>query len=86
MEINSPQAEPLDHIVDRCVCFKTTFRQWLDRKIANGWTLEEASRNTFCGEGCGLCKPYLAVVAATGRTELPVMSYDEMKRIGEKAR
>jgi NAD(P)H-nitrite reductase large subunit len=40
--------------------------------------LEEAAAKTRCGEGCGTCRPYLRVVAATGKTLLPVMTYEEM--------
>ncbi len=71
----------MEYQVTRCVCFKTTFEQWLKLKREHGWTLEEASRQTFCGEGCGMCKPYLAVVATTGCTELPVMSYEQMRTL-----
>jgi bacterioferritin-associated ferredoxin len=65
-------------VVERCVCFDTSFEEWLKLRRANGWTMEQAAAHTGCGEGCGTCKPYLRVVAATGRTELPIMSYDEM--------
>jgi NAD(P)H-nitrite reductase large subunit len=67
--------------VDRCVCFRTTFADWLRMKRAYGWDLETAAAITHCGEGCGSCKPYLRVVAATGQTALPVMSYEEMLAI-----
>lgn len=64
--------------VDQCVCFRTSFADWLRRKQANGWSMEEAARNTLCGEGCGYCKPYLRVVAATGQTVVPLLTYEEM--------
>lgn len=64
-------------LVTRCVCFKTTFADWLRIKRANGWTLEQCAAELQCGEGCGLCKPYLAIVEATGQTEIPVMLTEE---------
>jgi len=71
--------------VDRCVCFRKTFTQWLREKRMYGWTMEEAAQRTRCGEGCGACKPYLCVVAATGRTVIPVMSYEEALAYREEA-
>lgn len=66
------------YAVCACLCESMTFRQWLDRVEANSWTLREAREKTRCGETCGICRPYLRVVKATGRTELPIMHQGEI--------
>ena len=42
--------------------------------LAQGLALPQIVEQTRCGTGCGLCQPYLQIVAATGRTRLPIMS------------
>ncbi|MCC5876269.1 MAG: hypothetical protein JJU11_08650, partial [Candidatus Sumerlaeia bacterium] len=61
------------------------FAQWLAHKRENDLTMEQIAEQTGCGCGCGSCAPYLGVVAATDRTELQPMSYDEMLRISRGA-
>jgi bacterioferritin-associated ferredoxin len=34
----------------------------------HGWKLEDVMRETGCGDGCGLCRPYLRRMLATGET------------------
>ena len=63
---------------------KTPFSEWLRRKEEHGWSLAQAAENTFCGEGCGMCRPYLRVVAATGQTELPLMTTEELAAYAEE--
>jgi bacterioferritin-associated ferredoxin len=69
------------HIVDRCVCHGVTFREL--RRIAerDGADLTELARLTGCTTSCGLCRPYIEVVLATGRTELPVMTVEQCRRL-----
>jgi bacterioferritin-associated ferredoxin len=45
------------------------FAQVLPLARAGGWGLEEIARATGCGAGCGLCRPYLRRMLATGETE-----------------
>jgi bacterioferritin-associated ferredoxin len=42
---------------------------------AGGWTLDELTRETGCGAGCGLCRPYLRRMLATGETEFHQLLY-----------
>ena len=64
--------------VTACTCESTKFCDWLTLVRANGWTLKQARDATKCGQTCGLCRPYLRVVKATGRTELPIMLESEI--------
>ena len=52
--------------IDRCVCRDTRFSELLPRARTGGWTLEDIARNTSCGAGCGLCRPYLKRMLETG--------------------
>jgi bacterioferritin-associated ferredoxin len=45
--------------IDRCVCRDIAFAELLPRARAAGWDLEALIRETGCGGGCGLCRPYL---------------------------
>lgn len=54
--------------VDRCLCRQTPFARLLPRARALGWTLDELVRETGCGGQCGLCRPYLRRMLATGET------------------
>lgn len=82
----SPLPPPRYGIVDRCVCMQISFAQWLAHKREHALTMDEIADQTGCGCGCGSCAPYLGVVAVTGRTEFPPMSYEEMLRIGRDAK
>jgi len=54
--------------VTTCICRSVPFdRLWaLARERA--WTLEDLIRETGCGGNCGLCRPYLRRMLATGET------------------
>ena len=52
-----------------CVCQRMPFARLLPLARAGGWGLEELMRATACGAGCGLCRPYLRRMLATGETE-----------------
>lgn len=54
--------------IDRCVCRRTPFVTLLPRARAHGWALVDLMRETGCGAGCGLCRPYLRRMLATGET------------------
>ncbi len=73
----------MNHRVTRCVCADMTFAEWLAVKEREGWTLEQACDNTTCGRNCGMCWPYLRVVAATGRVELPPMIPEDLERLAD---
>ncbi|HEX3275435.1 MAG TPA: hypothetical protein VHR43_11305 [Gemmatimonadales bacterium] len=56
-------------LVTMCVCRRVPFAALLPQARAAGWDLERLSRETGCGAGCGLCRPYLRRMLATGETE-----------------
>jgi bacterioferritin-associated ferredoxin len=45
------------------------FARLLPLARSGGWGLDEIARATGCGAGCGLCRPYLRRMLATGETE-----------------
>lgn len=54
--------------IDRCVCRSMPFARLLPVARSKGWTLEDLIRETGCGGQCGLCRPYLERMLATGTT------------------
>jgi NAD(P)H-nitrite reductase large subunit len=54
--------------VSMCVCRGMSFGALLPRARAGGWDMEALMRETGCGGGCGLCRPYLQRMLATGQT------------------
>src|SRR3954451_24411107 len=56
-------------LVTMCVCRRQPFADLLPRARAAGWALADLVRETGCGAGCGLCRPYLRRMLATGETE-----------------
>jgi bacterioferritin-associated ferredoxin len=55
-------------LIDRCVCRNQLFGDLLREARARSWSLAELGRVTGCGQQCGLCRPYLRQVLATGVT------------------
>lgn len=78
---NKPQNAPALKTrkpVRTCLCYNTTFQALKERMELEGWTtVEEISRETGCGTGCGMCRPYLALLLATGETEFEVLGLPE---------
>ena len=54
--------------VSRCICRQCPFDDLLPRARAAGWDLDALMRATGCGAQCGLCRPYLRRMLATGQT------------------
>ncbi|MBK8003193.1 MAG: (2Fe-2S)-binding protein [Gemmatimonadetes bacterium] len=54
--------------IDRCVCRKTPFVKLLPLVREHRWDLADVMRETGCGANCGLCRPYLRRMLATGET------------------
>lgn len=54
--------------IDRCVCRQMPFERLLRLARENGWDLGVLIRETGCGAQCGLCRPYLRRMLATGET------------------
>jgi bacterioferritin-associated ferredoxin len=45
------------------------FAKLLPLAREHGWTLQDVMRETGCGDGCGLCRPYLRRMLKTGETQ-----------------
>jgi bacterioferritin-associated ferredoxin len=56
-------------LIDRCVCRNRPFAELLPLARQEGWDLAALIRETGCGGQCGLCRPYLRGMLATGATE-----------------
>ena len=56
-------------LVATCLCRRVAFASLLPLARAAGWELDELVAATGCGAGCGLCRPYLRRMLATGETE-----------------
>ena len=55
--------------ITKCVCRDTTFASLLPLAQERQWALEDLIRETGCGAGCGLCRPYLREMLRSGQTE-----------------
>jgi bacterioferritin-associated ferredoxin len=55
-------------LVSGCICKACSFDSLLPLARAQGWTLDDLMRETGCGTGCGLCRPYLRRMLRTGET------------------
>jgi bacterioferritin-associated ferredoxin len=51
-----------------CVCQRMPFERLLPIALQNQWSLADIMRETQCGAGCGLCRPYLRQMLETGQT------------------
>ena len=56
-------------LVATCVCRRVPFASLLPLAREKSWGLDELVAATGCGAGCGLCRPYLRRMLATGETE-----------------
>ena len=54
--------------IDRCVCAGRLFADLLPLARTRGSRLADLMRETGCGDRCGLCRPYLRRMLATGET------------------
>jgi bacterioferritin-associated ferredoxin len=63
--------------ITRCVCRGVAFEQLLPQARTAGWDLEALMRETGCGAGCGLCRPYLRRMLATGETVFRQILWEE---------
>tara|TARA_B100000614_G_scaffold262909_1_gene300995 strand:+ start:485477 stop:485662 length:186 start_codon:yes stop_codon:yes gene_type:complete len=61
-------------MVDRCICFDTTFKEILEL-VESGKTLEEVMEETGAGQGCGMCIPYIQLTIETKQVDHPVTKF-----------
>jgi len=55
-------------LITMCVCQGMPFERLLRLAREHQWTLEDIMRETACGAGCGLCRPYIRQMLETGKT------------------
>ena len=60
-----------------CICRGVPFAALLRLARAGGWTLDTLMTETGCGMQCGLCRPYLRRMLATGETTFHELLRDE---------
>jgi bacterioferritin-associated ferredoxin len=63
-------------VVTMCVCRGVPFTRLLPLARAGEWGLDELMSATGCGATCGLCRPYLRRMLATGETEFHQILYE----------
>ena len=56
-------------LIATCICRQMPFAKLLPLAREHGWTLQDVMRETGCGDGCGLCRPYLRRMLTTGETQ-----------------
>ena len=55
-------------IITMCVCQRMPFERLLPVARERQWEMADIMRETLCGAGCGLCRPYLRRMLETGQT------------------
>jgi bacterioferritin-associated ferredoxin len=60
-----------------CICRETPFSALLPLARANRWDLAALIRETGCGAGCGLCRPYLRRMLETGETTFHELLWED---------
>jgi bacterioferritin-associated ferredoxin len=63
--------------ITRCICRGVAFADLLPVARAQGWDLPALMRETGCGAGCGLCRPYLRRMLLTGETVFRQLLWEE---------
>ena len=63
--------------ITMCVCRSVPFSELLPKARAAEWDLAAVMRETGCGAQCGLCRPYLRRMLATGETIFHELLWDE---------
>jgi len=57
-----------------CMCYPTTFEEIKEIAEEKRWkTVDDIGDGLGCGTGCGLCRPYLALMLQTGETEFEAL-------------
>lgn len=72
--------------VSRCICKQVPFTELKELADSGIRDIEELSRLTHCGTGCGMCIPYIRVMLITGITDLPVLSANDLRGFTDQHR
>ena len=58
--------------VDRCICKDVSFKRLKAYALEHTCDYQELHERFKCGQGCGLCIPYIRQMLKTGITSLPI--------------
>ena len=73
-------------MIERCVCQNVTFARIHDMICNKKLPLAEVVELTGAGEKCGMCRPYISHVIATGQTSIAVDTKLQSKARSHDAR
>ena len=60
--------------VRACLCYPHTFAELKNLAEQNHWqAVADITAAVGCGSGCGLCRPYLALMLETGETAFDIL-------------
>jgi len=59
-------------VVTRCICFDVSFETLRDAARVDDLSFDDLQARYHCGQGCGLCVPYIRTMLRTGRTHIPL--------------
>jgi len=63
--------------VRACLCYPHSFAELKNLAAQNHWqTVADITAAVGCGSGCGLCRPYLALMLETGDTAFDILRRD----------
>jgi bacterioferritin-associated ferredoxin len=74
-----------NRVVRRCICYNLRFEELKQLAQREGLSYEQLSERTGCGTGCGMCEPYVRLVLKTGRTDLPILTTEQVEQILSEA-
>lgn len=63
--------------VDRCVCHNVTFAELKRMSEEGGAGFETLKAWTGCGDGCGMCEPYVRKMLETGEVQFAVLTIEK---------
>lgn len=63
--------------VRACLCYPHTFAELKKLAEQNHWqSVADITAAVGCGSGCGLCRPYLALMLETGETAFDILGHN----------
>jgi bacterioferritin-associated ferredoxin len=72
-------------VVTHCICARRSFSDVLALARHAGWQeVDEVQAATGCGARCGLCRPYLGAMLATGQTQFAPLGPGAAPARGER--
>jgi len=68
--------------IDRCICHDRTFAELRAAAVADDLDMDGITKRFGCGSCCGICRPYIEHMLATGQTVFHqiILPREEAKR------